>query len=218
MDPQAVRDAYDAVAAEYAGRFADELSHKPFDRKMLDWLAERAAPLGSVADLGCGPGHVAAYLQRRGLDVRGIDLSPEMVRQARILNPGVPFECADMLDLAAVPDASLGGIVAFYSLVHFDDGGVDRALREMHRTLKAGGILLAAVHLGEGTVDVERFLDRDSRLSFRFFSSDALRHRIAEAGFTITEGLEREPYPGVEYPSRRAYVFATASASRGARD
>jgi len=31
---------------------------------------------------------------------------------------------------------------------------------------------------------------------------------MEEAGFEIEEVIEREPYEGVEYPSRRAYIFA----------
>jgi hypothetical protein len=50
-----LRAAYDLVAPEYASRFASELSGKPFDRKMLDWFAERVGGSGSILDLGCGP-------------------------------------------------------------------------------------------------------------------------------------------------------------------
>jgi len=32
------QDSYDRVAEEYARQFWHELEHKPFDRKMLDWL------------------------------------------------------------------------------------------------------------------------------------------------------------------------------------
>ncbi len=38
-DHDAVTRAYDAVAAEYARQFVDELDRKPFDRELLDALA-----------------------------------------------------------------------------------------------------------------------------------------------------------------------------------
>lgn len=91
MDIDELRAAYDVVAAEYASRFASELSGKPFDCKMLDLFAERVGGGGSIADLGCGPGQVAAYLHHRKVRVRGIDLSEEMLRAARLLNPNIPF-------------------------------------------------------------------------------------------------------------------------------
>src|SRR5437773_6198242 len=76
-----VRASYDRVAAEYAERIAGELAGKPFDRALLDRFADQVRPLGPVCDVGCGPGHVTAYLHERGLDVFGVDLSPEMVAQ-----------------------------------------------------------------------------------------------------------------------------------------
>jgi cyclopropane fatty-acyl-phospholipid synthase-like methyltransferase len=39
---------------------------------------------GRVLDVGCGAGRVALYLQRRGFDVLGIDLSPLAVRVCRL--------------------------------------------------------------------------------------------------------------------------------------
>ena len=53
-----VQESYDKVARAYAEHFRDELVHKPFDRKMLDWLVEKVGQLGSICDLGCGPGHI----------------------------------------------------------------------------------------------------------------------------------------------------------------
>jgi len=58
MDIDQLRAAYDLVAPEYASRFASELSGKPFDRKMLDWFAERVGGSGSILDVGCGPGQL----------------------------------------------------------------------------------------------------------------------------------------------------------------
>lgn len=78
-----VEDLYgwDEVAAAYADRFSRELDSKPFDRKILEWLVERAGSIGPICDLGCGPGQVAAYVRHLGYESRGIDLSSEMVQQ-----------------------------------------------------------------------------------------------------------------------------------------
>ena len=46
---------------------------------------------GLVCDMGTGPGHIARYLYTQGAEVCGIDLSPEMVAQARRLNPEIEF-------------------------------------------------------------------------------------------------------------------------------
>ena len=50
-----IRAGYDAVAAEYAERFAGELAHKPLDRELLGRFADEVRGRGLVYDLGCGP-------------------------------------------------------------------------------------------------------------------------------------------------------------------
>src|SRR5256885_1247773 len=93
-----LRDGYDRVAAEYARRIFRELDDKPFDRAFLDRLAARVG-IGRrlpVADVGCGPGHVARYLHERGVHVVGVDLSPAMVAIAGALTPGVTFHEGDL--------------------------------------------------------------------------------------------------------------------------
>ena len=117
MDINEVRGSYDQVAGEYVARIFHELEHKPLDRELLDRFAGEVRDLGIVCDLGCGPGHVARYLHKRGVHVMGIDLSPRMVEQARQLNEGIEFQQGDMSSLD-VEDEAWGGIAAFYSIVH----------------------------------------------------------------------------------------------------
>lgn len=74
-----VRESYDSAARAYAEHLADELSGKPLDRHLLNRFAEATRGRGLVADLGCGPGHIARYLHEQGVTVAGIDLSPQMV-------------------------------------------------------------------------------------------------------------------------------------------
>src|SRR5436190_11211250 len=63
-----VRDSYDRVAERYADEIGGELAGKPVDRALLRSLTELVSTMdgsngsGYVADLGCGPGHIAAYL------------------------------------------------------------------------------------------------------------------------------------------------------------
>jgi SAM-dependent methyltransferase len=202
-----VRASYDRVADEYVRRIFDELEHKPLDRQLLDRFAARVQGLGTACDLGCGPGHVARYLHERGLHVVGVDLSPAMVECARSLNPGVEFRQGDMRALD-VEDAAWGGIAAFYSLIHIPRDEVAATLGELRRVLKPGGLLLLAFHIGEDLVHLEEWWGRQVSLDFIFFRPDEMTGLLESAGFEVEEVIEREPYPGVEHPSRRAYLFA----------
>ena len=80
---RAVRDVYDAMAADYAQTYGGDLDGLPLDTEILDLLARRAAGRGPVLDVGCGPAHLGAYLAARGARVVGLDLAPLMLAEAR---------------------------------------------------------------------------------------------------------------------------------------
>jgi ubiquinone/menaquinone biosynthesis C-methylase UbiE len=203
-----IQQSYDDVAAAYAEQFRDELDHKPFDRKMLDWLIEKTAGRGTLCDMGCGGGQVARYLHDHGARVCGIDLSEEMVRQAAAANPDIPFSQGNMLQLDTVPDNQYGGIAAFYSIIHVPRPSVAPALTELKRVIKPDGVLLLTYHIGSDIVHRDEFLGKQVSLDFIFFETAKMKDYLRTAGFDLNEVIERDPYPEVEYPSRRAYIFA----------
>jgi SAM-dependent methyltransferase len=203
-----VRDSYDRVAEDYAESFHDELSKKPFDRKMLDWLIEKVGDLGVICDVGCGPGQVARYLHEHGARACGVDLSAGMVERARSLSPGIPFEPGDMLALDGVADDAYGGAAAFYSLIHVPRPALNQALRELRRVLRPGGTLLITFHLGREVVHRDEWWGKEVSLDFIFFEREEMKEHLRAAGFELQEVVERDPYPEAEYPSRRAYIFA----------
>ena len=203
-----IQQSYDDVAAAYAEQFRDELDHKPFDRKMLDWLIEKTAGRGTLCDMGCGPGQIARYLHDHGANACGIDLSEEMVRLAAAANPEIPFSQGNMLQLDTVPDNQYAGIAAFYSIIHVPRSSVAKALTELKRVIKPDGVLLLTYHIGSDIVHRDEFLGKQVSLDFIFFETTEMKDYLATAGFDLNEVIERDPYPEVEYPSRRAYIFA----------
>jgi SAM-dependent methyltransferase len=196
------------VAEDYAEHLYDELEKKPFDRKMLDWLSEKVGGLGVICDMGCGPGQVARYLHDRGVETCGVDLSAEMLKQARRLNPGIQFRQGDMLALSNIADDSYGGIAAFYSIIHLQRPSVAAALRELKRVLLPRGVLLLTFHIGRQVIHRDEWWEKKVNLDFIFFETEEVKGYLTAAGFKLEEVIEREPYTEVEYQSRRAYIFA----------
>ena len=206
--------SYDAVAADYARRYKDEMDDKPFDRDGLDRLAREVGDLGPICDLGCGPGQIARYLHRQGVDTLGVDLSPNMVAEAQRLNPAIPFHQGDMLSLPDA-DASWGGIAAFYCIIHIPRGQVVGALREMKRVLRPGGVLLLTFHIGDEIKHLDEWWEKPVNLDFAFFQPKEMESWLTEAGFELEETLARDPNPEVEVATRRAYVFARKAHAPG---
>jgi SAM-dependent methyltransferase len=207
--PDALRASYDSVAAAYVEHLFSELAGKPLDRHLLNRFAEEVRERGTVGDFGCGPGHVARYLHDQGVRTLGIDLSPEMVRWATQLNPRLEFRVGDIRDLD-LADESLAGIVAFYSIIHLDPSELAGALRELRRVLVRGGVLLLSFHIGDDTIHLDELWGEPVSLDFHFLQPGAVTTALQSAGFLISESVEREPYEGAEYPSRRCYLFARA--------
>ena len=212
-DASRTRESYDELAATYTERIFSELAGKPLDRHLLNRLAEDVRGHGLVADLGCGPGHVARYLHDQGVRMLGIDLSPRMIDSARQRSPDIEFRVGDMRTLD-LPDGALAGIVAFYSLIHIGEPEMGATLRELRRVLAPGGLLLVAFHIGEETVHRDELWGHTVSLDFRFLMPSPMVARLIEAGFVVLERVEREPYPEVEHPSRRCYLLARSPADQ----
>jgi uncharacterized protein YceH (UPF0502 family)/SAM-dependent methyltransferase len=144
-----VRATYGTRAAEYADLVGDELDDLVFERWLLDRVAA-AAGSRPVVDAGCGPGHVTAYLAAAGADARGVDLTPEMVEQARGRYPHVRFDVGDLTRLMRPESADgWGAVLGWYSLIHLADSELPAAVAALARPLAPGGVLLLGLHAGD---------------------------------------------------------------------
>lgn len=207
-DPDLVAATYGRVAERYADAFLDELVAKPLDRALLTWFADdvRARGGGRMADLGTGSGQIARFLHDRGLLVTGIDLSSDMVAEARRRHAGITFETGDLLALDA-PDGAFSALTAFYAIVHLDADQLVAAFTEARRVLAPGGAILLAWHVGSETLRPADFLGEPCALAWNFFPSATVIAAAEQAGLTAEVRLERAPYPA-EHASTRGYLLA----------
>ena len=202
-----IEAAYDAVAEEYAETFSSEHEKKPKDREMLLRFSREVGDRRPIWDLGCGPGHTTRFLKDLGIDVSGLDLSEKLLEQARRRHPGIIFRKGNLLGLD-LDDGSTAGITSFYAMVHFTKEQVEKAFSEIFRVLQPGGQLLFTYHIGQETIRLHEFLGRPIDIDFMFYTTGFISGCLKKSGFEKIDIIEREPYPGVEYQSRRAYAFA----------
>ncbi|MER6945844.1 class I SAM-dependent methyltransferase [Nonomuraea sp. NPDC000554] len=200
------RRSYDTVAENYAAGFRDELAAKPLDRALLACLVEQTEPGTTIADLGCGPGHVAAWLAGRGASTVGIDLSAAMVAVGRREHPAVEFREGDLLALPAA-DGEFGSAVAFYSIIHLAPSELRRAFEEARRALRPSGLLLVSFHIGSEVRHLDEWLGHKVDVDFRFFEPSDVAKALEDAGFAVETRIERTNYAS-EVATRRAYLLA----------
>jgi ubiquinone/menaquinone biosynthesis C-methylase UbiE len=198
--------SYDTVAASYADMLRDALATAPYERAILALFAElvRTNGGGSAADVGCGPGRITAHLHALGVDAFGIDLSPAMIDIARRDHPDLRFEVGSMtyLDLA---DASVDGLVAWFSLIHIPDDEIPAVLAHFHRVLRPGGALLLGFHVGDGQrLKTQGYGGHPMNVYVHRRQPDQVATWLRAAGFTVEAQMLHWP----DENTSGAFVFA----------
>ncbi|RFU84749.1 class I SAM-dependent methyltransferase [Streptomyces triticagri] len=191
----ATREAYDDAAATYAQLFRDSLRDSPVDRAALGLFAEsvRTAGGGPVADLGCGPGHVTAYMGELGLSAFGVDASSAMIESAREAYPGLRFDIGSMSGLS-IPDGELGGVLARWSVIHLPPEQLPAVLEEFHRVLAPGGHLLIGFSASAGPSHLTQVFDHAVAPAHRWWP-DHLAALLRAAGLAEVARTVRAPQP-----------------------
>jgi SAM-dependent methyltransferase len=187
------RASYNALALDYATRFATDLQERPLERALLTWFAELVGD-GPVLDVGCGPGRTAGFLHSLGVDIAGLDLSPEFLAIARAENPGVRFDEGSMLALPH-PPGTFAGLLANYSLIHIPDAVLPEVLAGFHRALRAGGYLWLAFQVGDEPRVMTEAWGYEVDLVFRRRQPDQVAALLSAAGFDVRARIVREPEP-----------------------
>jgi uncharacterized protein YceH (UPF0502 family)/SAM-dependent methyltransferase len=203
-----VRAAYAAVAGSYADHFCGELADLPFE----SWLLRRTAELADGApaiEVGTGPGHVAAFLAQAGANAIGLDLTPEMIDEARRRYPGVTYQVGDLRRLMRPSTHDgWGAVLAWYSLVHFAESELPEAIASLVRPLRPGGWLVLALHAGAEVRTVTDWFDSEVDLDFVLHDAGVVLATVEQSGLVDVEWYLRGPLVARGETTQRLYVLA----------
>lgn len=211
-DGAAARDArviaaWDAVGPDWARAHAEDLTLQPLDQ----WLLERVADLAGdhpVLDLGCGPGHLAAFLSDAGATVSGLDVSPVMVRLAQEAYPGLDFAVGDLRSLLRPRTApAWGAVLAVQCLMHLAPAELTPAVAEMVRVLRPGGHLLLSVMVGDRVQPYAEYLGHPVDVVVVEHDQSDVLAAVASVGMADVEWYRRGPLPH-EGAAEHLYVLA----------
>ncbi|WP_410620526.1 class I SAM-dependent methyltransferase [Amycolatopsis sp. cmx-8-4] len=181
-----------AIVAESYGEFVPPVRDDIEDRALLAAFADLVRG-GPVADLGCGTGHVTTYLASLGLDVSGIDLTPEMLAIARRNYPELRFSEGSLLGLD-LPDGGLAGAVAWYSIIHTPPSRLPAVAAELFRVLRPGGYLQVGFHVGDQhNHRTQGYGQEGFSLDIYWLPVDGVGDLLSDAGFEILTKVVRNP-------------------------
>ena len=146
--------SFGAVARAYA-------EHRPdYAADAIAWcVADAQRPVTDVLDLGAGTGALTAGLVAAGLSVTAVEPDPEMLAELRRRQPGVRA-AVGRAEAVPLPDDSVDAVVVGTAFHWFD---ADRALPEIARVLRPGGVLAMLYNLVDDSVPWVAELDELSR-------------------------------------------------------
>lgn len=146
-DARAREDAFYFV--DNTGRYGDAdlnrfwASGEETLETMLEAVDGEIAPGDSIVEIGCGVGRMTRALANRAGHVRALDVSSEMVRQARELNlelGNVEFIVGDGSTLSPIADSSADVCHSHVVFQHIPDPAITLSyIREIGRILRPGG-------------------------------------------------------------------------------
>lgn len=159
-------DAYHALAVSY-DRLTNDVDYRQTVEFYKKILAREGCSPRTAADLACGTGSVALLLAREGMQVVGVDLSPEMLcvasQKAQELENPPLFICQDLSRLRLPRGVDLA-VCALDSLDYITDpAACAEAIRRIYHVLNPGGIFIFDVNTPEKlrAMDDQVFLDED---------------------------------------------------------
>lgn len=136
---------------------------------------------GLLLDVGCGSGQTMSWFRQQwpGWQTLGLDVAREGLSAAHAAGGELVFG-ASALDLP-IPDSSVDAVITLDVLQHLPlDGGDSRALREIHRVLRPGGVVFIRTNAQSWPRT-----DDDPGYNFHKYSASELRQKLEMSGFTV---------------------------------
>lgn len=145
---------------------------------------------GRVLDVGCGPGQWTHYLAGLGVDVEGLDPVAEFIESAQATYPDERYRIG-RAEALGVGDGALGGVFAWYSLIHTDPKQIDAPLDEFARCIRPRGGLVLGFFTGSELAPFEHAVT-----TAYCWPLDLLASKVEAAGFAVTHTESRADRPG----------------------
>jgi cyclopropane fatty-acyl-phospholipid synthase-like methyltransferase len=184
---------YNKYVKEYINKFMNfDLYNDTFD-DFLNLLKKD----DTILDLGCGPGNVVKYFSDKRCDLRilGLDLAPEMLAQARILNPKVQFDLMDIRKIDMLTE-KFDAIVGAFCLPYLSYNDLESFFININKVSKQNGLIYISCMEGEvGKSGFEKTsFTGDSEIYIYYHQREHLKTLMSKNGFII-EKFYTKDYP-----------------------
>jgi SAM-dependent methyltransferase len=160
---------------------------------LLNYLPSNA----TVLELGCGPGNVVKYLRekRSDLDIMGVDLAPEMIKEATKQNPDVKFVVMDIV-LADQIQQQFNAVIAAFCLPYISYNDAAIAFNSIEQLTDNNGILYLSCMEGpkERSGWEKTSFTGDDEMYINYYERTEIENWLTEHHFTVNEFFTKD-YP-----------------------
>jgi SAM-dependent methyltransferase len=133
-----------------ASAFAKDWHEQPAPTDLHDVVTRFFLTRGKTADIGCGSGREAAWLNANGFPTEGFDVSEGLLDQARARYPQLKFVHAELPALASIAPATYDNLLCETVIMHLDRAQIAPSVRRMLEITKPGGIFYLSWRVTEG--------------------------------------------------------------------
>lgn len=184
---------YNEYVSEYINKFMYfDLYNDTFDA-FLNLLPQK----GNVLELGCGPGNVVKYFldKRTDLNIYGVDLAPEMLKEAERINPRARFSLMDIRNVGQIAEV-FDAVVGAFCLPYLSFEDLDLFFKNLGALTKEKGLVYLSCM--EGRVEQSGFektsFTGDSEIYIYYHQRHQLEAKLAANGFIIEQFYTKD-YP-----------------------
>ena len=182
-----LKATYDQIARGWFEDHRDDSWWKP----TLDQFASHLQEGGTVLDVGCASGIASKYLQEKGFQVLGVDLSGEQLKIAKQEVPGADFKVVDIQSPNEVKSLPMvQGILAKAVFLHIPKAKVLEVMRKLNERLEPGGYFSVQVKEKKANGQEEEMVTEhdygyDYQRFFSYYTLPEVEELFRQCGLSI---------------------------------
>jgi cyclopropane fatty-acyl-phospholipid synthase-like methyltransferase len=182
---------------QYVKEYIDKFMNFDLYNDTFDYFLKLLPRESNVLELGCGPGNVVKYFstRRQDLNILGVDLSPEMLKQAEKINPDSEFKLLDIRKADQI-NKKYNAVVGAFCLPYLSFEDLNHFFNNLKNLTEDEGLIYLSCM--EGTKERSGFektsFTGDSEIYIYYHQRDNLESRLKENGFNI-EKFYTKDYP-----------------------
>ncbi len=178
-------DAYNNCAKDYEDKILKLNNYN----HTYDFLSEKIKDNSDVLDLACGPGNISKYLlQKKNLNIKGYDLSTEMIKLAEKNIPTGKFFQKSIINFKTKGKVDL--IINGFGIPYLEFSQVIKSLECSYENLKSDGLFYISFMNGSKSGFEKPSFNKDEQFYIYYHEENEIIHELQKIGFSILKKWE----------------------------